>query len=174
MGNKTIITCFVVIILWILNFRLSAQANKEIVPEELISGNRIRVSAPQFNANLLTGIFTKTSNDTLFLIPSDESSQLTIPFSYIQSLEKSKGKTHGKSTLKGAGIGLLIGAALGGIAGLMADDPNNEEISTSTWILYGAGAVGIAGTVIGGTIGLLSAGEKWQKIPLSTNSKMMK
>jgi hypothetical protein len=82
-----------------------------------------------------------------------------IPLRRLDRLDRSLGqRSLGKSTLRGAGYGLVGGAALGvlvgsmGSGGFLAPEPQEAAV-----------VVGLAGAALGGFIGLGAPGERWEK-----------
>lgn len=141
---------------------LFAQEAPPIVP-----GARIRVSAPSFSRDRLIGTVASKSADTLVVKVENGAAPLSIPLVSITRLEVSRGKVaRGVNALKGAGIGLLVGAGVGVVAGLVIDDPQNNEITAGAWALFGAGVLGGAGLLTGGIVGFARSNERWKKVPL--------
>jgi hypothetical protein len=81
---------------------------------------------------------------------------VTIPTSAISSIDISAGRTHRRSTVKGAIIGALAGGALFGATNLPEINPSFSDF------LDGAGVGVIVGGVAGGVVGYLLGGEKWR------------
>jgi hypothetical protein len=69
--------------------------------------------------------------------------------------------------LRGAGAGLVIGSAAGGVVGLVSGDSGRDCWFFCTAgekaIVYG-GALGLLGTVVGTIAGVTSPGEKWRTV----------
>lgn len=86
----------------------------------------------------------------------EEFRRVTLPTNAIQSIDISTGRTHRRSTIKGAIIGALGGAALFGATNLPEVNPTFSDF------LDGAAAGVVVGAVAGGVVGYLLGGEKWQ------------
>ena len=86
----------------------------------------------------------------------EEFRRVTIPTNAIQAIDISAGRTHRRSTIKGALIGAV---AIGGLFGAT----NMPEINPKFSDFVDGAAVGLAvGAVAGGIVGYLLGGEKWR------------
>jgi hypothetical protein len=86
----------------------------------------------------------------------EEFRRVTIPTSAIQAIDISTGRTHRRSTIKGAIIGALGGGALFGTTNLPEINPTFGDF------IDGAAIGVVVGAVAGGVVGYLLGGEKWQ------------
>ena len=134
-------------------------------------GDRVRVIAPTIRDDRYVGTVESLPRDSITLdtagvrrrlgfdtgpVLVEEYRRVTIPTSAIQAIDISTGRTHRRSTIKGAIIGALGGGALFGATNLPEINP------TFTDFLDGA-VIGVAvGAVAGGVVGYLLGGEKWQ------------
>lgn len=134
-------------------------------------GDRVRIRAPSVRDDRYVGRVEALPRDSIMLdtagvrrrlgfdtgpVLVEEFRRVTIPVSAIQAIDISTGRTHRKSTIKGAIIGALGGGALFGATNLPQINPSFSDF------LHGA-AVGVAvGGVAGGVVGYLLGGEKWQ------------
>jgi len=134
-------------------------------------GDRVRIVAPSFRDDRFVGRVEGLPRDSILLdtagvrrrlgfemgpVLVSEYRRVTIPTNAIRSIDISAGRTHRRSTVKGAIIGALAGGALFGATNLPEINPTFSDF------VDGA-AVGLAvGAVAGGVVGFLLGGEKWQ------------
>ena len=151
----------------------SSAANAQgIRPSQLPRvGDRVRIVAPSLRDDRYVGRVEGLPRDSILLdtagvrrrlgfemgpVLVSEYRRVTIPTNAIQSIDISAGRTHRRSTVKGAIIGALAGGALFGATNLPEINPTFSDF------VNGA-AVGLAvGAVAGGVVGFLLGGEKWQ------------
>ncbi|MDF2773209.1 MAG: hypothetical protein K0S86_2704 [Geminicoccaceae bacterium] len=148
---------------------LSAQG---IRPSQLPRvGDRVRIIAPSLRDDRFVGRVEGLPRDSILIdtagvrrrlgfemgpVLVEEFRQVTIPTSAIQAIDISTGRTHRRSTIKGALIGAV---AVGGLFGAT----NMPEINPTFSDFIDGAAVGVAvGAVAGGIVGYLLGGEKWQ------------
>lgn len=134
-------------------------------------GDRVRISAPSIRDDRYVGRVEALPRDSIMLdttgvrrrlgfdtgpVLVEEFRRVTLPTNAIQSIDISTGRTHRRSTIKGAIIGALGGAALFGATNLPEINP------TFTDFLDGAAVGVVVGAAAGGVVGYLLGGEKWQ------------
>ena len=134
-------------------------------------GDRVRVIAPTIRDDRYVGTVESLPRDSITLdtagvrrrlgfdtgpVLVEEFRRVTLPTSAIQSIDISTGRTHKRSTIKGAILGALGGAALFGLTNLPEVNPGFEDF------VDGAVVGVVIGTVAGGIVGYLLGGEKWQ------------
>ena len=134
-------------------------------------GDRVRISAPSIRDDRYVGRVEALPRDSIMLdttgvrrrlgfetgpVLVEEFRRVTIPTNAIQSIDISTGRTHRRSTIKGAIIGALGGAALFGATNLPEVNPTFSDF------LDGAAVGVVVGGVAGGIVGYLLGGEKWQ------------
>jgi len=134
-------------------------------------GDRVRVVAPAIRDDRYVGTVESLPRDSITLdtagvrrrlgfetgpVLVEEYRRVTIPTSAIQSIDISTGRTHRRSTIKGAVIGALGGAAVFGATNLPEVNPKFSDF------LDGAAVGVVVGAVAGGVVGYLLGGEKWQ------------
>ncbi len=142
-------------------------------------GARIRVSAQGLAATRVVGTVVALRADTLVLAPQNGRGLLALPLESVQRLEVSRGRSSvGSTVMKHAGIGLLVGAASGALAGPYVlssacitpekdldahwqcfDDLADGEARLKATVLFG-----IAGTAIGAVVGAIVGRERWEKV----------
>ena len=110
------------------------------------------------------GTLTAWTADSVVLNTRDTDG-LSIPPSMVSRIDQSAGRA--PQLLKGAGYGLLIGAASGALAGYtMGDDTNCIMCTAEENAVVGAALFGAAGTVLGAIVGAFSPGERWVRVRL--------
>ena len=134
-------------------------------------GDRVRIHAPSIRDDRYVGRVESLPRDSITLdttgvrrrlgfdtgpVLVEEFRRVTIPTNAIQSIDISTGRTHRRSTIKGAIIGALGGAALFGATNLPELNPTFSDF------LDGAAVGVVVGAVAGGVVGYLLGGEKWQ------------
>ena len=134
-------------------------------------GDRVRISAPSIRDDRYVGRVEALPRDSIMLdttgvrrrlgfdtgpVLVEEFRRVTIPTNAIQSIDISTGRTHRRSTIKGAIIGALGGAALFGATNLPEVNPTFSDF------LDGAAVGVVVGGAAGGIVGYLLGGEKWQ------------
>ena len=136
-------------------------------------GTRIRVSTPSAGGDGLVGSLVGLVGDTLTLLPAKRSdTTVVVILSDRTRLERSMGRhTH---ALKGAGIGLLVGATGGAIAGHVSGDDKGGWFgyTASDKAHIGAVTFGIAGALVGLAIGGNLQTEEWQLVRLSPGGRI--
>jgi hypothetical protein len=134
-------------------------------------GDRVRVVAPSIRDDRYVGTVESLPRDSITLdtagvrrrlgfdtgpVLVEEYRRVTIPTSAIQSIDISTGRTHRRSTIKGAIIGAAGGGALFGATNLPEVNPTFSDF------VDGAAVGLVVGAVAGGVVGYLLGGEKWQ------------
>jgi hypothetical protein len=125
----------------------------------IVLGTRVRVSVSQPANTRHTGVLRAVDGTTFQLQTSGES--LTIPVSTITRLEQSLGK---KPNATGGIIGALLGVAVGGAVGCLA---NKDDYGVycggqdDTKVIVGAVVGGLAGAAVGS---LVFKKEKWREV----------
>jgi hypothetical protein len=134
-------------------------------------GERVRIVAPSLRDDRYVGRVDALPPDSIVLdtagvrrrlglemgpVLVEEFRRVAIPTNAIQSIDISDGRTHRRSTLKGALIGALAGAALFGATNLPEVNPSFSDF------LDGAVVGVVVGGVAGGVVGYLLGNEKWR------------
>ena len=159
--KTTYIMTFVAAFLLILFGNLIGQQESVVAPSD-----RVRVSAPTFSTKRLIGTVIALKTDTLEIKVKSGATYLQIPFSSVKKLEVSRGSgSRGAGTLKGAGLGFLIGAAGGALVGYIADEEGND-LPPEHAALIGAGFFATIGIVVGGITGAVRSSERWEQVSL--------
>jgi hypothetical protein len=137
---------------------LFAVASQE--PRAINPGDRVRVTAPSVSGGRFAGTVLTVDPDSLVVQTGTETRRL--PRASIERLDLSSGrKSH---TLLGAGVGFLVGAAVGG--GLVASDPTSCDEVHAACIAVGAAVLGAGGGLVGALTGALVRTERWAEVPL--------
>ncbi len=131
-------------------------------------GARVRISAPSVAENPLLGTVVALPADTLIVDAPGYADPLALPLASVARLEVSQGQE--SRTLKGAGIGSLIGAGAGLASAAIAcaitgdcdsGDPYTGLVYLSLGVL-GAAAGALTGAIIGSTKEV----DRWVDVPL--------
>ena len=134
-------------------------------------GERVRIIAPSLRDDRFVGRVDALPPDSIVLdtagvrrrlglemgpVLVEEFRRVAIPTNAIQAIDVSDGRTHRRSTMKGALIGALAGAALFGATNLPEVNPSFSDF------LDGAVVGVIVGGMAGGVVGYLLGNEKWR------------
>ena len=135
----------------------------------LQAGSTVRLYAPSAATYTLPRTVRPTDS-AIILPPVGRAVPAPLPCADLQRVQLRTGASRTRSTLRGAGIGLLAGAALG--AGLFyatytEDDSGWDIIDRDEAALIGAVFVGGTGGVIGGVAGYLTAPSEWRDVPVN-------
>lgn len=143
---------------------LSAQWPADVAP-----GARVRARLPELQYQsddrrglLIRGRVLALTPDTLYLAVTDSVGSLPIPRRLIERLDVSRGvPSRGTSALtRGLYHAAYLGLSLGVIYGL----DNDDDVSTGTAILVGAGS----GFTLGAIVGAIFPRERWKSTRLET------
>jgi hypothetical protein len=136
-------------------------------------GQRVRIIAPTLRRDRFVGTVEALPPDSILLdtagvhnrlgfetgpVLVEQYRRVTIPLSMIDGIDVSVGKTFRRSTIKGALIGAVSGAFLLGAGNLPEVNPRASDF------VKGMPTGAIVGTVIGGALGYLLAGERWSTL----------
>jgi hypothetical protein len=145
-----------------------AAAGIDTVP--VLSGARVRVSAPALGPQPTVFRFAAIRGDTLLLRPAKGNAVDTtrVALANVTRVEASRGWR--QRALVGAGIGAVIGAAVGAIIGFNASEsvrqvcedcePQSRGFTAFVWGASGAGYGGGAGALVA----RFAIGERWQVV----------
>ena len=139
--------------------------NSLSLPASLV-GARVRIASTG-TPGVRVGTIVALGPDTLRLRSEDGQTETPVALGRITRLERSTGR-HGRA-LMGAGIGLVSGAALGGILGYASGD---DKPQPNQWFTFTAGdkaafaaaALGVVGLLTGTIVGALHQREEWKVI----------
>lgn len=157
---------------------LSAQGTPPLEPNA-----RIRVSLPDRELYAATAILLEHHGDSLTIYLVKNRQTIRVRTSELSMLQVGKGRR--TNAAAGAGIGLLLGAAAGGlIAASSADDsctPAANDPAGVSCLGQGphTGAALVGGTITGGLLGLLLGAvigkgvtsDKWESVPLRVSAR---
>ena len=131
-------------------------------------GDRVRIKAPSFSWDQISGNIVTMNADTLVLKSEKQTSLLKVPLTYVTGLGFSKGKKNNAG--KGAGVGLLIGATVGAVIGIgSTDDCSSSQgicVGGNEFILVGGVILGGIGSAAGIIIGSFIHTEAWEEMPI--------
>lgn len=139
---------------------------------QLETGARVRLISPTLQPNQQIVRILSARRDTVVFRSERNPVTRSLALSEISAVEVSLGEQ--RRTRRGAVIGLLSGAAIGGIAGYVAYEPCTGfclfgPSSAESDAAWGGLAGGVVGLLVGTTIGWLSKSEKWQRVQLNTS-----
>ena len=152
----------------------AAQTVHSPLSVDLAPGARIRVTAPA--TGRLVGTLIQATTDSV-RVELASGSSIAFPAAELTRLELSTGVQ--RRGWKGAGVGLLVGAGVGGVIGLatyrrtQCDEPVLETFlcsfvdrtSRDVTVIADAAMVGTVGAVVGALIGHAGR-ESWVRVPL--------
>ena len=125
-------------------------------------GSRVRVTAPELDLDKYDGTVAVVRSDTLTV------GTVQVPLASVTRLDVHKGRKGNVG--KGAIIGTLVGVPTGLALGVFYQQAcsNTSDIGETCLALIpiGAVAVGLAGALVGGTIGSLIKTDRWEEVPL--------
>ncbi len=151
-------------------------AGQEVAPAP---GARIRISAQGLGARQVVGTVVELRGDSLVFAPQSGHDLISVSLESLQHLEVSQSRSSvGTSILKHAGIGLLVGATGGALAGPLvlspACDVFKKDLDTELKCLsdLADGAIrvraavlfGVAGGALGAVIGAIVGRERWEEV----------
>lgn len=138
------------------------------------SGDRIRVwtedaANTQLRSKPVRGELTFWTADTIRILADRTLSDRAIALTSVTRVDVSAGRaSRGRSAVRAGGIGLLLGGLTGTVIGYASgDDPpgwfssSAEEKAAIFGILLGG-----TSTIVGGVIGAIRPGERWERVPL--------
>jgi hypothetical protein len=144
------------------------------------AGSRVRVTAPA--TGRVVGTLLSATADSV-QIELTGGSTLTLPKAGLSGLELSTGVR--RNGWRGAGIGLLVGAGVGGVVGLatyrraecyetalegfFCDIVNRT--SRSVTVISDAAMAGAAGAIVGALIGRVGR-ERWVRVPVREGTRV--
>ena len=132
-------------------------------------GDRVRLDVPSMQKRPMVGTIGEINDYGVVLHGAD--STYFIPLSSVHDLSISTGKK--RNIGKGAAIGLLGGATIGGLIGLMSYEECNDEGLLACFLrpqnegqAFALGAIVgfIPGTLIGAAIGSAKT-DRWERVP---------
>ena len=156
------------LLLMALTIEDSARA-QAVSPVEI--GDRVRVATSQ---DRFTGRVLRVSNDSLHLSLVNRGDALALSTGQIQSLKVRERRTRWGGAFRGAGLGLLAGAAVTGVlvAACAAEDCFDSGFSGVGVIIGGFYSI-VSLTLIGAGVGTLLPGHRWKAVSLTPSSGMV-
>ncbi len=149
----------------ILSLLLSAA---DVVAQEgtvLNPGKRVRVSAPELDLRKQVATIVSVDADTLTVEINGWVAPVAIPTASVTRLEVRRRRS-GSRVWKGAGLGFLAGAVVGGVSGYLLAHEGSTN-SNGDYGPLGAVAGGVLGGGVGALIGaLVAVGDRWESVPL--------
>ena len=125
-----------------------------LAPDRSTAAGRLSLGIPK-----QTGTVIEVRSDTLVFAADKQSARTLIPAASVMGIEVSRGiHSH---VLRGAGLGFLAGALVGGVIGASSLRPNDEYRGLVT--VFGAAVGGGSGIVLGAIIGSTRT-ERWEAL----------
>jgi len=151
---------------WLIAIALAApvaEADQTSGPlSTLTSGDRVRLQLAGTDGSLRATIESATA-DELVLRPQGAAEPLRLGLAQLQSLEVARGRS--SHWLKGAAIGFMPGALLGGLVGARSTCyPDDNECFNGGLAVVGALTGGIVTASVGALIGLAFRTDRWVRV----------
>ena len=128
----------------------------------IMVGVRVRITAPDLDIYKYDGTVAALRGDTLTVGP------VQVPLASVTRLDVHQGRKGNVG--KGAMIGTLVGVPTGLALGVFYQQAcsNSSDIGETCVALVpiGAVAIGLAGALVGGTVGALIKTDRWEEVPL--------
>lgn len=149
----------------VLPATLAAQANCP----SLAAGSTVRLHSP--SAEVYTLPRAVQPADSVIVVSGGGRSETLIRCAQLSQVELRVGPgARGRSTLRGMGIGFLVGAVTGATVGYLGTEEGDE----GEWEILGREEVAVimgiflggTGAAVGGVIGFATPGSSWQDVPL--------
>ncbi|NIN73076.1 MAG: hypothetical protein GTO46_14345 [Gemmatimonadetes bacterium] len=133
------------------------------------AGDRVRVTAPTIDPDMLVGTLVSLRADTCVLKVDDLWLPLALPRTSVTKLEVQRGRKS-KAGL-GAGVGFVTGAVIGGLLGSYWGQESCGWmeipcIKKPAATVLGALGFGLAGAGIGALVGSRIRVDRWEEVPL--------
>ena len=137
---------------------LAAKAQHAGLP----TGARVRVIvAPR--VDWATGTVLAADSARVILWAVERQVADTVRLASIQAIEVSRGRPRRDRGL----VGALIGGVVGGVAGAVVGKYTNQGYDTEDLVAAAGAVAGFAGgALLGGTVGALTARERWKRVPV--------
>jgi len=131
-------------------------------PPPVTVGTRVRVTAPDLDVDKYDGTVAALRGDTLTV------GTVQVPLASVTRLDVHQGRKGnvGKGTIIGTLVGLPTGFALGVFYQQACSHASDIGETCLPLIPIGVVAVGLAGALVGGTIGSLIKTDRWEEVPL--------
>ena len=132
-------------------------------------GTRIRVFARTLGSKPLVGVLQSWQEKKLFLAAEGHPSAVVVRRQEVTRIDRSGGRhSRGRWAIRGAGLGLLAGVAIG-LAGGNTCTGLDIIVTVGTCSAEGKATIGaILGVPAGALIGLaVPPGERWEHVPLN-------
>jgi hypothetical protein len=137
--------------------------------DALAPGTRLRVFARTLGSKPLVRVLQSLRANALILAAEGHPSAVAVPRQEVTRIDRSGGRhSRGRWAIRGAGLGLLAGVAIGLAAG---DTCTGQFIDVVTLGSCSAGAKAAVGALLGVPAGALIGlavppGERWEHVPL--------
>ncbi len=162
-------------VLWLLGALTLFSADLSAQAEQISPGTRVRISTPAHTEAKLVGAVVSFDLDSLVLCRTTEE-VVRIHSISLNTLEISRGRNKVLWGLGGAGVGLILGVAVGAASGFGSSEPETltvGEFVSGDWLLgrmERAANRMVVGALVGGRIGAVTgivvAPERWRRVTL--------
>jgi hypothetical protein len=128
-------------------------------------GDRIRITATTKGLTNRTARVLAARGDSLFL-RLGQAETVGVALAGVTRLQMSDGRS--RHTLRGAGLGTLVGVATGAVLGFVSGDDDSGWFALSAQekaAIYGT-TLGAFGLFTGAVVGALTVSESWTSVPL--------
>ncbi|HEY0036779.1 MAG TPA: hypothetical protein VGB66_08840, partial [Longimicrobium sp.] len=130
----------------LLVFAAPAAAQREA--RGIVRGDEVRVRAPSAAPGIVRGEVLLYQGDTLALRQAGTGREFALHVDSIRGMAQNLGFDRRRSTVRGARLGLFLGAAVGGVSGpFVAMGGTEDDFGTTAALMLAGGA--LAGTGLG-------------------------
>jgi hypothetical protein len=144
---------------------LAAPAAAQPDARRIVPGDEVRVRAPSAAPGVLRGEVLQYRGNTLALRQAGTGREFAIHVDSVRGMALNLGFDRRRSTLRGARLGLFLGAAAGGVAGpFVAMEGTDDDFGTTAALVFAGGA--LAGTGLGALGGAVFARDHWQSFSM--------
>ncbi len=138
--------------------------------DAIAPGTRLRVFARTLGSKPLVGVVQSLRDDALTLAAEGHPSAVVVPRQEVTRIDRSGGRhSRGRWAIRGAGLGLLAGVAIGLAGGNTCTGQLPDILTLGTCSAGTKAAIGaLLGVPAGALIGLaVPPGERWESVPLN-------
>ena len=112
-----------------------------------------------------TGVLTAMTAESIIFATGNGGNRLAVPLDSVTRLEVIQGRS--RHPWRGAGIGLLVGAAGGAVGTLiMCRNDGCWDYGTGFWVARLSASGAVVGAVMGGIVGTFIKTDRWEEVPL--------
>jgi hypothetical protein len=124
-----------------------------------LTGTRVRVTAPHFAPERVTGVVTEYNDQRLQVTADGTGEVYVFPLRSVQRLDPFMGGSRGSTAWYRARVGAFLGAAVGFLAGAAIGTTGDSNMVRPTLV---GGAIGLGtGATVGALFGAAFPSERW-------------